>query len=40
MNEQLTENQINAAGHLTIGGCDAVELAHKYGTPLDRKSVV
>lgn len=34
MNEQLTENQINAAGHLTIGGCDAVELAHKYGTPL------
>lgn len=34
MNEQLTENQINAAGHLTIGGCDAIELAHKYGTPL------
>ena len=34
MNEQLTEQQINAAGHLTIGGCDAVELAHKYGTPL------
>ncbi|MEE6634926.1 MULTISPECIES: diaminopimelate decarboxylase [Limosilactobacillus] len=34
MNEQLTEQQINAAGHLTIGGCDAIELAHKYGTPL------
>lgn len=34
MNEQLTDNQINAAGHLTIGGCDAIELAHKYGTPL------
>lgn len=34
MNEQITEQQINAAGHLTIGGCDAVELAHKYGTPL------
>lgn len=34
MNEQLTENQINAAGHLTIGGCDTIDLAHKYGTPL------
>ena len=26
--------QINAQGHLTIGGCDAVELAGEYGTPL------
>lgn len=34
MNEQLTEQEINAAGHLTIGGCDTIELAHKYGTPL------
>lgn len=25
---------INAAGHLTIGGCDAVELAREYGTPV------
>ena len=24
----------NAAGHLTIGGCDAVELVEQYGTPL------
>lgn len=24
----------NAAGHLEIGGCDALELAEKYGTPL------
>ena len=24
----------NAAGHLTIGGCDAVDLAEQYGTPL------
>lgn len=26
--------QINAKGHLTIGGCDVVELAQQYGTPL------
>ena len=26
--------QINEQGHLTIGGCDAVELAREYGTPL------
>ncbi|MGI6247882.1 MAG: diaminopimelate decarboxylase [Acutalibacteraceae bacterium] len=26
--------QINQKGHLTIGGCDTVELAKKYGTPL------
>ena len=25
---------VNAAGHLEIGGCDAVELADRYGTPL------
>jgi diaminopimelate decarboxylase len=24
----------NAAGHLEIGGCDVVDLAHEYGTPL------
>ena len=24
----------NSAGHLTIGGCDAVELVEQYGTPL------
>ncbi|HHX73579.1 MAG TPA: diaminopimelate decarboxylase [Firmicutes bacterium] len=26
--------RINAAGHLEIGGCDTVELAKQYGTPL------
>lgn len=26
--------QVNAKGNLTIGGCDAVELAGTYGTPL------
>ena len=25
---------VNEQGHLTIGGCDTVVLAHKYGTPL------
>ena len=25
---------VNSQDHLTIGGCDAVELAEKYGTPL------
>ncbi|MDF7627352.1 diaminopimelate decarboxylase [Lactobacillaceae bacterium L1_55_11] len=34
MNEQIQPGDINAAGHLTIGGCDAVDLAHEYGTPL------
>lgn len=34
MNQQITAQQLNAAGHLTIGGCDALELAHEYGTPL------
>jgi diaminopimelate decarboxylase len=26
-------SRINAAGHLEIGGCDAVELAREFGTP-------
>lgn len=26
--------EINKKGHLTIGGCDTVELAEKFGTPL------
>lgn len=26
--------RVNEAGHLEIGGCDTVELAEKYGTPL------
>lgn len=31
----LLEGQgINALNHLTIGGCDSVELCEKYGTPL------
>ncbi|GAX04719.1 diaminopimelate decarboxylase [Secundilactobacillus pentosiphilus] len=34
MSEQLTDEQINEAGHLTIGGVDADELATKYQTPL------
>ncbi|HBF74672.1 MAG TPA: diaminopimelate decarboxylase [Lactobacillus sp.] len=34
MSEQLTNEQINEAGHLTIGGVDADELAMKYQTPL------
>ena len=25
---------VNDKGHLMIGGCDTVELAHDYGTPL------
>ncbi|SFJ90197.1 diaminopimelate decarboxylase [Thermoflavimicrobium dichotomicum] len=27
-------SRINARGHLEIGGCDTVELAQRYGTPL------
>ena len=27
-------SEINKAGHLVIGGCDAVEMAARYGTPL------
>ena len=33
----MSENRmlrINEADHLTVGGCDTVTLAHKYGTPL------
>ena len=26
--------KINQAGHLEIGGCDTVDLAKEYGTPL------
>ena len=26
--------KINRSGHLEIGGCDAVDLAKKFGTPL------
>ncbi len=26
--------QVNSKGHLTIGGLDAVDLAHRFGTPL------
>ncbi len=26
--------EVNAAGHLVLGGCDAVELARRFGTPL------
>jgi len=29
-----TNQKINDLGHLEIGGCDAVELARKHGTPL------
>ena len=34
MNQQITADQLNDAGHLMIGGCDSIELAHEYGTPL------
>ncbi|RYX83242.1 diaminopimelate decarboxylase [bacterium] len=30
----LGTQKINDAGHLEIGGCDTVELANEYGTPL------
>jgi len=33
----MSENtmlKVNEHGHLVVGGCDTVELAHKYGTPL------
>ena len=33
----MSENaqlKVNERGHLVVGGCDTVELAHKYGTPL------
>lgn len=34
MNSQITPEDINQAGHLTIAGVDALELAQEYGTPL------
>lgn len=34
MNEQVQPSEINAAGHLTIGGVDTLELAEQFGTPL------
>ena len=34
MNDQISSSEINAAGHLQIGGVDTLYLAHKYGTPL------
>ena len=30
----LGSQRVNAQGHLEIGGCDTVELAHEFGTPL------
>lgn len=33
MNERKTL-KVNAKGHLEIGGCDSLELAEKFGTPL------
>lgn len=34
MNSQITHDQINNEGHLTIGGVDTLELAREFGTPL------
>lgn len=34
MNEQIKAGDINDAGHLQIGGVDALHLAAKYGTPV------
>ncbi|WP_295731579.1 diaminopimelate decarboxylase [uncultured Limosilactobacillus sp.] len=34
MNDQISSNEINTAGHLQIGGVDTLQLANKYGTPL------
>lgn len=34
MTNQITDNDINADGHLQIDGCDAIELTHQFGTPL------
>ena len=33
-NLQPQGTQVNALGHLVIGGCDVVELAQQFGTPL------
>ncbi|WP_105956470.1 diaminopimelate decarboxylase [Apilactobacillus quenuiae] len=34
MTKQVTKKNINNAGHLEIGGCDAIDLANQFGTPL------
>ena len=34
MNTQISERQVNEAGHLLVGGVDTTELANEYGTPL------
>lgn len=34
MNEQLTADNLNDAGHLQIGGVDSLTLAHQFDTPL------
>ncbi|UQS84436.1 diaminopimelate decarboxylase [Apilactobacillus apisilvae] len=34
MTKQVTNENINDKGHLLIGGCDAVDLANQFGTPL------
>ena len=27
-------SEVNGSGHLAIGGCDTIDLAHQFGTPL------
>ncbi|WP_251546785.1 diaminopimelate decarboxylase [Limosilactobacillus caecicola] len=34
MNDQIKASDLNAAGHLQIGGVDTLELAQQFGTPL------
>lgn len=34
MTKQITKQNINEAGHLEIGGCDVINLANQFGTPL------
>lgn len=34
MTNQITEENINHEGHLTIGGCDTLKLAEQFQTPL------
>lgn len=34
LNIQPISAEINSAGHLSIGGCDTADLAHRFGTPL------
>lgn len=41
-NQKPLSTEINPAGNLSVGGCDLVELAEKYGTPLyvlDEKTI-